>query len=212
MSLINNDIWLTHRQSPDGKLVASGHENGGVYIFNIDTGRIFHSLPCKIQVLHGWQPHWYRYRIALLKPVRCVAFSPAGKLLAASGDSKVIAIFDVVSGEQVANLVGHSSWIFSICWSSTGEYILSGCVHSAIPPGNSLTSLPEHSMAKQRCGQSIRSHASPPTARQTRLYIRWSGFRKAWESRRDLWQPVPIKGWVFIVRQLVGSKNQILGG
>ncbi|KAI5837506.1 WD repeat-containing protein-like protein 61 [Morchella snyderi] len=94
--------------SPDGKLVASGHENGGVYIFNNDTGRIFHSLP------------------GLLKPVRCVAFSPAGKLLAACGDSNFIALYDVASGEQVANLAGHSSWVFSVAWSSTGEYILSG--------------------------------------------------------------------------------------
>jgi len=94
--------------STDGKLVASGHENGGVYIFNNETGRIHHSLP------------------GLVRPVRCVAFSPAGKLLAAAGDSNVIALYDVVSGEQVGNLSGHSSWVFSIAWSPTGEYILSG--------------------------------------------------------------------------------------
>ena len=32
------------RQSVDGKLTASGHENGGVYVFNNETGRMLHSL------------------------------------------------------------------------------------------------------------------------------------------------------------------------
>ncbi|KAG0123280.1 WD40-repeat-containing domain protein [Tuber indicum] len=94
--------------STDGRLVASGHENGGVYIFNNETGKIHHSLP------------------GLIKTVRSVAFSPGGRLLAAAGDSNIIALYDVISGEQVGNLSGHSSWIFSVSWSKTGEYILSG--------------------------------------------------------------------------------------
>jgi WD40 repeat protein len=61
----------------------------------------------------------------LVKPIRAVAFSPAGKLLAAAGDSKVIALYDTMSGEQVANISGHSAWILSLAWSSTGEYLLS---------------------------------------------------------------------------------------
>lgn len=61
-----------------------------------------------------------------MKPVRAVAFSPGGKLLAAAGDSRVIVLYDTVSGEQVANISGHSAWIMSLAWSSTGEYLLSG--------------------------------------------------------------------------------------
>ena len=64
----------------------------------------------------------------MVKPVRSVAFSPGGRLLAAAGDSKLIALYDVSSGEQVANLTGHASWIFSLDWSDTGEYLLSGYV------------------------------------------------------------------------------------
>jgi superkiller protein 8 len=33
--------------SRDGRFTASGHENGGVYIFNNDTGRMLYSLPGK---------------------------------------------------------------------------------------------------------------------------------------------------------------------
>ncbi|KAL8691137.1 MAG: hypothetical protein Q9218_003570 [Villophora microphyllina] len=94
--------------SVDGRYTASGHENGGVYIFNNDTGRLLHSLP------------------GLIKAVRAIAFSPGCKLLAAAGDARVIALYDVGSGEQVANLTGHGAWIFSLSWSDTGEYLLSG--------------------------------------------------------------------------------------
>lgn len=64
----------------------------------------------------------------LVKPVRAVSFSPGGKLLAAAGDAKVVALYDVSSGEQVANLTGHGAWVFSLDWSDTGEYLLSGYV------------------------------------------------------------------------------------
>ena len=38
--------YLTYPvQSVDGRFTASGHENGAVYIFNNDTGRLAHSLP-----------------------------------------------------------------------------------------------------------------------------------------------------------------------
>jgi superkiller protein 8 len=71
--------------------------------------------------------------LGLVKPVRAVAFSPGGKLLAAAGDSKVIALYDVSSGEQVANLTGHGAWIFSLDWSHTGEFLLSGYICRVIP-------------------------------------------------------------------------------
>ena len=37
--------------SPDGRFTASGHENGSVYIFNNDTGRLLHSLLGKMSMV-----------------------------------------------------------------------------------------------------------------------------------------------------------------
>lgn len=34
--------------SRDGRFTASGHENGGVYVFNNETGRMMYSLPGKL--------------------------------------------------------------------------------------------------------------------------------------------------------------------
>ncbi|KAI8252256.1 Meiotic recombination protein rec14 [Colletotrichum sp. SAR11_239] len=100
--------------SRDGKFTASGHQNGSVYLFNNDTGRLASSLP------------------GLAKPVRAVAFSPGNTRLAAAGDSSIIAIYDLKHGEQVGNLTGHSSWITSIDWSDTGEYLLSGAMDGKV--------------------------------------------------------------------------------
>ncbi|KAK1150335.1 Ski complex subunit Rec14 [Aspergillus melleus] len=97
-----------HIKSADGRFIASGHENGSIYIFSTETGRMPFSLT------------------GLVKPVRAVAFSPGGKFLAAAGDSKIIVLYDTSSGEQVANFSGHSAWVLSLSWSLTGEYLLSG--------------------------------------------------------------------------------------
>jgi len=94
--------------SPDSRFVASGHENGSIYVFNNDSGRLLHSLP------------------GLIRPVRTIAFSPLSKLLAAAGDSRIISLCDVTSGECVANLSGHNAWIMSLDFNFSGEYLLSG--------------------------------------------------------------------------------------
>ncbi|KAI1076401.1 WD40 repeat-like protein [Whalleya microplaca] len=94
--------------SRDGKYTVSGHQSGGVFVFNNDTGRLQYSLS------------------GLVRPVRAVAFSPAGTRLAAAGDAGIISIYDTKHGEHIGQLTGHTSWIMSIDWSDTGEYLLTG--------------------------------------------------------------------------------------
>ncbi|GAB1731262.1 hypothetical protein NU195Hw_g4232t1 [Hortaea werneckii] len=94
--------------SPNGDMTASGHQNGSVYIFNNTTMRLVHSLT------------------GLIKPVRSVKFSPANKYLAVAGDARIISLYSTESGQQFANLTGHSSWIMSLDWNWSGEFLLSG--------------------------------------------------------------------------------------
>jgi len=94
--------------SPSGNMTASGHQNGTVYIFNNTTQRLTHSLT------------------GLIKAVRSVKFSPANTYLAAAGDARIVALYDTTSGEQVANFTGHTSWVMTLDWNWSGEYLLSG--------------------------------------------------------------------------------------
>ena len=44
----------------------------------------------------------------------------------------MIGLYDSKSGEQVFNLTGHGSWITSLDWSSTGEYLLSSSMDGKV--------------------------------------------------------------------------------
>ena len=103
-----NSFALSVDIAPSGSMTASGHQNGQIFVFNNGTQKLAHSLS------------------GLIKPVRSVKFSPASTLLAAAGDSRIIALYATQSGEQIANLAGHGSWVMSLDWNWSGEYLLSG--------------------------------------------------------------------------------------
>jgi WD40 repeat protein len=70
--------------------------------------------------------------LGLAKPVRSVAFSPGNTRLAAAGDAGIIAVYDMKHGEHVGNLTGHSSWITSVDWSDSGEFLLSSSMDGKV--------------------------------------------------------------------------------
>lgn len=118
--------------SRDGKYTASGHQNGAVYIFDNDTGRILFSLSGTIPTVFLLDFSLLTHTSGLAKPVRSVSFSPGNSRLAAAGDAGIIALYDMKHGEHVGNLTGHSSWITTIDWNDTGEYLLSGSMDGKV--------------------------------------------------------------------------------
>lgn len=94
--------------SSDGKYVASGHANGGLYIFSMAKGKLLHSLSG-----HN-------------RTIRSVKFSPGSSLLAAAGDSTVLTLYDLKAGEQVGEMKSHTKWIFSVGWNASGELLATG--------------------------------------------------------------------------------------
>ncbi|ODV92164.1 hypothetical protein CANCADRAFT_30407 [Tortispora caseinolytica NRRL Y-17796] len=99
--------------SPSLGLVAVGDDDGTVHVYSLHTGRSLLSLTGISR-----------------KAIRSIKFSPDGTQIAVAGDAGSISIYDVkdAAGEQVALLNGHGSdtWVFSLDWSSSGDYLLSG--------------------------------------------------------------------------------------
>lgn len=122
--------------SGNGKFTASGHQNGTVYIFNNDSGRLVHALTGTSALTDAHGPLLYfptkvvypdtNTVLGLTKAIRTVSFSPGSTRLAAAGDAAVIALYDMQHGEHVANLTGHSAWVTSVDWNDSGEFLLSG--------------------------------------------------------------------------------------
>ena len=94
--------------SPSATLTAVGHSSGTLALYNNASSRLTHTLPS----LHA--------------PIRAVRFSPGSTYLAAAGDARIIALYDVNSGEQVANLSGHGAWVMDLDWSWDGGMLVSG--------------------------------------------------------------------------------------
>ncbi len=63
-----------------------------------------------------------------------MAFSPDGSFLATAGfgDDGNLRIWDVESGEEVANLEGHSGPVFAVAWSPDGAGIVTGGVDNLV--------------------------------------------------------------------------------
>jgi len=64
-------------------------------------------------------------RLGFQSPVKLVAFSPDGKLLATACGAEVI-VSDKVTGELVGTLKGHSGVVWSVAWNHDGSQLASG--------------------------------------------------------------------------------------
>jgi WD40 repeat protein len=91
----------------DGGLVATGHEDGTVGLW--DPG---HDDP-----MHALQGH--------RGPVSALAFSADGTRLASAGEDRLIRIWDVADGRECAILHGHNDRIPALVWHPNGQRLYS---------------------------------------------------------------------------------------
>ncbi len=94
--------------SPDGTLLASGHTDGLIRLW--DTVSI-----AARRVLSGH-----------VDVIRSVAFSPDGLTLASGSDDTTARLWDVSSGTERRVLVGHTRWVLSVAFSPDGREIATG--------------------------------------------------------------------------------------
>ncbi|MFO0807852.1 MAG: protein kinase [Gemmataceae bacterium] len=114
--------------SPDGRLLAAGL-SPGVGVWEVATGRQILSAGNNI--------------------VRGVCFSPDGKRLA-TGDHEFtnpVKVWEVESGKQVLNPIGHGRLVMSVCYSPDGRYLASGSWDSTVKVWDAATGNEVYSFA-----------------------------------------------------------------
>lgn len=93
--------------SPNGTL-ATAHASGGVKLWDVHSGKERLTLGKDVQ------------------PVRSLAFSPNGLLLATGGSDSLIRIWDLATGKTVATLRGHTGPILSLAFCPDSASLISG--------------------------------------------------------------------------------------
>lgn len=100
--------WVTAVAfAPGGDVVATGHDDGGVRLWDAADGQLLGQL--------RGHP----------RPVSALAFSPDGRRLATAGEDKVILLWDVPAGELTGVLAGHTDRVPALAWSPDGSRLYS---------------------------------------------------------------------------------------
>jgi WD40 repeat protein len=144
------EIWSL-AFSPDGKLLASGSHDHMAKLWDVADGRFEEKLighanaiaqvafspDGAVLATAGLFDHTIRlWTVSSRKElavfpafpkseVRCLAFHPAGKLLAAGSKDGRITLCDVTTGQQQQTLTGHRDEVVHLAWSADGRLLAS---------------------------------------------------------------------------------------
>ncbi|MBU7022557.1 MAG: WD40 repeat domain-containing protein [Theionarchaea archaeon] len=139
--------------SPDGKVIASGEFDGGIYIWNTETGQLLKSLEgytkarCDVNGL-TWSPDghllaaanqdgkvrlWNAQDWQLMQVidahsgwVRGVAWSPDGRVLASTGEDHRARFWDTETWQQIGEVTHNYMPVWSVAWSPDGTLVSTG--------------------------------------------------------------------------------------
>jgi WD40 repeat protein len=100
--------WVTALAfSNDGKRLATGHDDGGVRLWNPAGGELLLEI--------AGHP----------RPVSAIAFHPDGTQVASAGEEKLICLWRMSDGELVAMLAGHNDRVPALAWHPQGHRVYS---------------------------------------------------------------------------------------
>ena len=94
--------------SPDGKMLATGNDDGVVRLWDLKTSKFSKEFPSH----NGW--------------IRSLAFSPNGKWLASASEDETIRICDVTTSNCLHILKGHNGRIWSIAFHPFRSWLVAG--------------------------------------------------------------------------------------
>jgi WD40 repeat protein len=117
--------------SRDGKRIVSGHRNGMIRVFDLDTGRTIHEL----------KGHLLPNRLVSNNfQVNSLIFSPDGKRIVSASNDDTIKVWDAETGREIRTLRGHKHVpqpgmplpvilegdVWAVAFSPDGKRIVSG--------------------------------------------------------------------------------------
>ena len=139
--------------SPDGKLLASGSEDGTFKIWDVNTGQEYKNFT---------EPY---------TQITKVRFSPDGEYVATSGKDKTVKLWEVETGKKILSLRGHLGEVIGVAFDRKGKYIISGGVDKTVKiwQGISLTAKIENYVRTQVQEWQKRGKYEKTTAYQQRV-------------------------------------------
>jgi WD40 repeat protein len=100
--------WVTAIAfSPDARLVATGHDDGAVRIWDWASQKVLHELR--------------EHEMA----ISAVLFSPDGKRLASAAEDRLIRLWQVDDGSKSGTLTGHTDRVPAMVWHPDGRRLIS---------------------------------------------------------------------------------------
>ena len=94
--------------SRDSKILASGSEDGNLYLWDVETGKRLKALTEDTENIFS------------------VVFSSDGKTLASGNAGNTVRLWDIDTGEKLETLIGHTNWVFSVAFNPDGRTLASG--------------------------------------------------------------------------------------
>jgi WD40 repeat protein len=100
--------WVTAVAfSADGTLLASGHDDGKVRIWNTTDFTCLHEIN------------------AHSMPISAIAFQPSGAQIASAGEDRIVRVWNTANEEKLAEFRSHTDRIPALSWSADGSLLVS---------------------------------------------------------------------------------------